>query len=185
MIRFMLLILGVCANAFAYEGAADRLAGGVLSFLGYVLGCVLVAAVWAAVTVVPKYLLVMYFGAWNKFTLAGKIVFYVLPLSIVSMGVFYFIFYSVVPLIVKYPYLSLGIGLSLYWMSTALTGYKIEGERGSFIKRPGKYAVWSRVFVMFPVLPLIIVGWSLYAGCGKLCINGFKCKPLFSIWQYN
>lgn len=181
MIRFMLLILCVCANAFAREGAADKLATGVLDLLGIPVMLVLCFAVYAVIAV-PIYLLCMYFEAWNKFTLAGKIVCYVLPLSIVSAGVFYFIFYSVVPFMVKYPYHCLCIGLTLYWFSTACTGY--EGGDTSH-KRPGKYAVWSRVFVMFPVLPLIIVGWLLYAGCGKLCISGFKCKPLLSIWQYN
>lgn len=182
MKKLIIPLLSLTTLCFAREGDADALAGLVFTalFLFFGLPAILyaiIAPIAAICTVIET--------LWKKTNTFGKIICFVLPGTVITGAIFYFLIWVAIPYIVelvcKWPIISASVTGGLYYISTVITGWKTCDNE--IKKRYGKYALFSRIFASIPILPIILCYWLIKNLCGILFIKGYKVTNILRFWK--
>lgn len=146
----IMTMLSLVTNAFAYEGAADTLAGMIL----FIPGLLLVSAVIALPIVGIQLLFELACDYWGKATTFGKIVVFGIPGTALSCGIFYVLINYIAPYVVIHPYISLIAFVVLLYFSCAFIGWEYGNTDR---QRDGRVALVARCIVKIPVSPFILI----------------------------
>ncbi len=181
MNKLIFTLLSLSTLCFAKEGDADALAGIVFAIIAYIVGTIIIGYIGAAIMVlcdeIKKF--------WEKTNTFGKLICFGLPGTAITGTIFYFLIWFAIPSIIEFvcewPIVSASITASLYYISTIITGWK--DYYGSIKKRCGKYALFSRIFASIPILPIILVCWSIKNLFGILLIKNYKATNILGFWK--
>ena len=175
IIIFAIMISAV--SAFAAEGDADKLAGEVIGLVCTICAMIgLIGVLYALCEFIDWCSKV-----WNKLTKVGKIVMFGIPLTAVAVGLFYGLFYYVIPWMVSTVIPSLVhstertfICVIIFEFICMCLGWtvflKYDGCVGSE-KRYGRLATVARFIVLLPLLPVLYVGYYLVQLFKWICIK--------------
>ena len=168
------------SNVLAAEGDADKLAGSAMGLLYLVGGIFLLYALLSGVCAFGEWC----GHIWDNSTTAGRLIIFGVPLSVMSTGVFYVLFYHVVPVIIHslLPWLVHTIGgnvvcVLLIDLVCFLLGWttfnKYNGAEGHD-QRSGRVATVARFVVLLPFLPVIYIGYFSVQLFKKVCVKDAK-----------
>lgn len=204
MKKIILTTLALAGMSFASEnaGAADALASFI--FVIFILGA-LYAAVPACLAGIAAIIEGLYeFFAemcrkvchlWRIFNSFARILFFGVPLTVVSYFVFYGLFYYVFPFFIHsvFPFIAYEIipffvynvvgnvilGVVAYLLLMFL------GWKYGFAKKKGVVALIARILVLLPVLPVIYFGYYFCQFFKLMFIKDAKCNFLPTIVRYS
>lgn len=148
----IMTILSLVTNAFAYEGAADTLAGIIL----FIPGLTIFALAIALPIVGIQWLFELACNYWGKATTFGKIVVFGIPGTALSCGICYVLINYIAPYVVIHPYISLIAFVVLFYFSCAFIGWEYGNTDR---QRDGRVALVARCIVKIPVYPFILIGF--------------------------
>lgn len=181
MKKLILTLLSLTTICFASEGAADQLASSILFALG---GFFIIAIIVGAACVICS-ICEFIVKFWEKTNTFGKIVCFVLPGTAITGTIFYFLIWIAAPYIIdlvsEWPIVSISITGGIYYISTITSGWTTESEKMQ--KRKGKYAIFSRIFVSIPILPIILCCWTIKNLFGLLFLKDYKVTNILNFWK--
>lgn len=160
----VVLTLLSATNIFAANGDADTLAGFVIGLVYLVIFYFILYAIIAAGIVFAEWC----HNLWDNSTTGGKLIIFGIPLSVVSFGIFYGLFYYVVPFFVYTPIGPYILGMLLECVFISI-GWKTTSE--SAPKRDGLISTISRCIVLLPILPVIYTVYFLFQLLKLACIK--------------
>ena len=183
MKKLFISILALASMVFANDnaGAADALASLILPFVMLfifaVIGCACLSALAVICEGIEK-LCEAICDLWKNLNSFGRAVIFGIPLFALSTTIFYFIgcFISVsIPVVAEHWKLILCIISAIYYLSTWITGF----EESHF----GTYTIISRIIATLPFIPLIVLGWAIINGFGKMFMKNYKVSNILSVWN--
>lgn len=181
MNKLIFTLLSLSTLCFAKEGDADALAGIVFAIIAYIVGTIIICYIGAAIMLlcdeIKKF--------WEKTNTFGKLICFGLPGTAITGTIFYFLIWFAIPFIIElvseWPIVSSSITGGIYYISTVLTGWKNGDD--TIKKRYGKYALFSRIFASLPILPIILVCWSIKNLFGILFIKNYRATNILGFWK--
>lgn len=183
MKKLLISILALSSMVFANDnaGAADALASliwpFVMLFIFVFIGCACLNALAVVGEGIEK-LCESIGELWEKLNSFGRAVVFGIPLFALSTTIFYFIgcFISAsIPVVGEHWKLILCIIGAIYYLSTWITGF----EECTF----GTYTIISRMIATLPFIPVIVLGWAIINGFGKMFMKNYKVSNILTVWN--
>ena len=183
MKKLLISILALSSMVFANDnaGAADALASLILPFVAiFILGFfgAIFINILAGVCEILEKLCEAIGNLWEHLNSFGRAVIFGIPLFALSTTVFYFIgcFISAsIPVVAEHWKLILCIIGAIYYLSTWITGF----EKSDF----GTYTIISRMIATLPFIPVIVLGWAIINGFGKMFMKDYKVSNILKVWN--
>ena len=183
MKKLLISILALSSMVFANDNAcaADALAALILPFVAIIIfgffGAIFLNILGVVCELIGG-IFEMICGLWEKLNSFGRAVVFGIPLFALSTTVFYFIgclISASIPVVAEHWKLILCIIGAVYYLSAWITGF---GE--SYF---GTYTIISRMLATLPFIPVIVLGWVIINGFGKMFVKNYKVSNILAVWN--
>lgn len=146
--------------------------GGIIAAVFAQLALTAVVYVFAAIGIAIE-------TVWNKLNSFGRALIFGTPLLAASYGLFYWLFYIVIPYFAKYETARIVL-FSILGLVAYLACFGIGWKRDLFskcelgIKRKGKFALIARIIAILPFSPIVYLIYYIKEVFGALFITNYK-----------